>query len=158
MTVTDTFGGIKNDYGFIISHLKEISQKYDLKIEGIGYDPHNADGFLGELEKFGVPLLSITQSARFLNDATVDFALEVEAGNVFYDSKNELMTWSVVNAKKTRNSFGEIKIDKEINARHKRIDVADAIIDAHLLYRKIGVEKLSLEDAMQEYLNQMGWA
>lgn len=158
LTVTDTFGGIKNDYGFIISHLKEISQKYDLKIEGIGYDPHNADGFLGELEKFGVPLLSITQSARFLNDATVDFALEVEAGNVFYDSKNELMTWSVVNAKKTRNSFGEIKIDKEINARHKRIDVADAIIDAHLLYRKIGVEKLSLEDAMQEYLNQMGWA
>lgn len=159
LTTTTTFGGVKNDYKFIISHLKGLVKQYGVEIVGIAYDTHNADGFLGDLDDFGVPLVAITQSSRFLNDATVDFELEVKAGNVQYDRANELMSWSMLNAKLTKNSFGEVKVDKEIHARHARIDVVDAIIDAHtLMMRSQNTEKpVDLDDSMSRYLEMMGW-
>ncbi len=157
ITATDTFGGIKNDYKFIISELKEIVAKYDIKILAIAYDPHNADGFLGDLEEFGCPLVSITQSARYLNDATEDMQLEIEAGNILHNEEDELLDWSVCNAKLTKNSFGEIKIDKEVNARTKRIDPVDAMIDSHVLARKQAKKQFNAEDTMKEYLKMMGW-
>jgi phage terminase large subunit-like protein len=159
LTTTDTFAGVKNDYKFIVAHLRKLVEKYEIEIVGIAFDPHNADGFLSDLEEFGVPLLSVTQSARFLNDATVDFELEVKAGNVIYDKANELMTWSMLNAKTTKNSFGEIKVDKEIRARHTRIDVVDAIIDAHtMMLRSKSEEKpVDFDGALNNYMNLMGW-
>lgn len=132
MTTTETLGGVKTDYKYILTYYKELIDKYDLKLESIAYDPHNADAFLHDLDEvFGVDCIEIVQSARSLNDATVDFRLEVEAGNVIYDRRNKLLTWSMINAKTVSNSFGEIKIDKETGT--KRIDPCDAIIDAHKL-------------------------
>ncbi len=159
LTTTATFGGVKNDYKFIISHLKGLVERYEIELVGIGYDTHNADGFLGDLEEFGVPMVPITQSARFLNDATVDFELEVKAGNVLYDKRNALMTWSMLNAKLVKNSFGEVKVDKEIHARHGRIDVVDAILDAHALMLSFqNTDKpVDLESSMEQYLTMMGW-
>lgn len=157
LTVTDTYCGIKNDYKFIIKHLKDIVDNYNLEICGIGYDPYNADGFIGDLEQFGVPLVSITQSARFLSPATENFELTVRCGDVIYDRENELMTWSVINAKTTKNSFDEIKIDKEINAKHKRIDVADAIIDGWCLCMKQPEQTINLDNHASEYMKMMGW-
>lgn len=127
LTVTETLGGIKTDYKYIIRYLANLIFDLDLEIKMIGYDPHNASAFLNDLEELGVDSVSITQSARNLNDATVDFSLEVEAGNVEYNEKSHLLTWSIVNAKTVTNSFGEIKIDKEYQAQ--RIDPVDAIID-----------------------------
>ncbi|MBS7361722.1 MAG: terminase large subunit, partial [Oscillospiraceae bacterium] len=159
LTPSEAVGGLKNDYLQIVADLKELQEKYEINIACIGYDPHNADAFLEELDTLGAPLLEVKQSARFLSDTTVDFALEVKAGNVLYDQRNALMSWSVVNAKKTRNSFGEIKVDKEVNARHARIDVVDAIIDAHLAYRKSSKEETpNYETVVEDYLKKMGWA
>lgn len=159
LTPSDAVGGLKNDYLQIVADLKELQEKYEINIVGIGYDPHNADAFLEELDTLGAPLLEVKQSARFLSDTTVDFALEVKAGNVLYDQRNALMSWSIVNAKKTKNSFGEIKVDKEVNARHARIDVVDAIIDAHLVYRKSSKEETpNYETVVEDYLKKMGWA
>lgn len=78
-------------------------------------------------------LVEIVQSAKSLNDATVDFKLEAEARNVIYDRRNKLLTWSMANAKTVSNSFGEIKIDKDPSSKTKRIDPVDAVIDAHKL-------------------------
>lgn len=159
LTPSEAVGGLKNDYLQIVADLKELQKKYEINIACIGYDPHNADAFLEELDTLGAPLLEVKQSARFLSDTTVDFALEVKAGNVLYDQRNALMSWSVVNAKKTKNSFGEIKVDKEVNARHARIDVVDAIIDAHLAYRKSSKEEApNYETVVEDYLKKMGWA
>lgn len=159
LTPSEAVGGLKNDYLQIVADLKELQEKYEINIAGIGYDPHNADAFLEELDTLGAPLLEVKQSARFLSDTTVDFALEVKAGNVLYDQRNALMSWSIVNAKKTKNSFGEIKVDKEVNARHARIDVVDAIIDAHLVYRKSSKEETpNYETVVEDYLKKMGWA
>ena len=159
LTPSEAVGGLKNDYLQIVADLKELQEKFEINIACIGYDPHNADAFLEELDTLGAPLLEVKQSARFLSDATVDFALEVKAGNVLYDQRNALMSWSIVNAKKTKNSFGEIKVDKEVNARHARIDVVDAIIDAHVAYRKSSKEETpDYETVVEDYLKKMGWA
>lgn len=159
LTPSEAVGGLKNDYLQIVADLKELQEKFEINIACIGYDPHNADAFLEELDTLGAPLLEVKQSARFLSDTTVDFALEVKAGNVLYDQRNALMSWSIVNAKKTKNSFGEIKVDKEVNARHARIDVVDAIIDAHVAYRKSSKEETpDYEMVVEDYLKKMGWA
>lgn len=159
LTPSEAVSGLKNDYLQIVADLKELQEKFEINIACIGYDPHNADAFLEELDTLGAPLLEVKQSARFLSDTTVDFALEVKAGNVLYDQRNALMSWSIVNAKKTKNSFGEIKVDKEVNARHARIDVVDAIIDAHVAYRKSSKEETpDYETVVEDYLKKMGWA
>lgn len=131
ITLTQTLGGVRTDYKYIIAYYKKLIADYDLKLLGIGYDPHNADAFLSDLEDFGVDCVSITQSARSLNDATIDFKLLVEGKNVLYDKRNGLLTWSMTSAQTTSNSFGEVKIDKDLTV--KRIDPCDAVIDAHKL-------------------------
>jgi phage terminase large subunit-like protein len=131
VTVTETLGGVKTDYKYILEYYKNIIKQYELKLVGIGFDPHNADAFLNDLEEFGVDCTEIRQSCASLNDATMDFKLEVDAHNVRYNRKNTMLTWSFVNANVVRNSFKEIKIDKDKNS--KRIDPCDAVIDAHKL-------------------------
>lgn len=131
LTVTETLGGIKTDYKYIIKYLKGIIEKYELKIEQVGYDPHNADAFLSDLSELGCDCIEIYQTHKWLNDATEDFELEVRAKNIEYNKENELLSWSAVNAKTVSNPNGEIKIDKD--RRNKRIDPIDAIIDAYKL-------------------------
>lgn len=158
LTVTGGQGDFKNDYKFIVKHLRELQEEYDLTFLGIGYDPHNADGILGDLEEFGCPLLMITQSARFLNDGTVDLQLLVKSESIEYDEENELLMWSFVNAKTVKNSFGEIKVDKEPHAKHKRIDPVDATIDAHTIMLKNKEDtKVNVNSELELYLKKMGW-
>lgn len=153
LTVTETMGGIKTDYKYIIAYLKRIVEEYELDLQLICYDPHNASAFLYDLEELGYDSLSIVQSARNLNDATVDFRLEVEAGNVEYDKRNRLLTWSVSNAKIVSNSFGEIKLSKDL--QQKRIDPVDAIIDA---WKMAMQEELDVNQFItDEYLEKLGW-
>ena len=158
--ITTTGGSteFKNDYSFIITFLKDLIENYDLVLKGIGYDPHNADTFLKDLEIFGVSLLEIRQSARFLNDGTEDIQLNIKSKKLKYGKENELLSWSVFNAKIVKNSFGEKKIDKEPNSKNKRIDPVDAMIDAHIAYMKLKEEeKINYEKQMEDYLEKMGW-
>ena len=120
----------------VLPYLAELQERYGFKFQGIGYDPHNADGFLTQLEQFGCPLVMVTQSARNLSAATEDFRLALKSGHIHADKRNALLTWSMVNARTVKNSFGEMKIDKEPNAKKKRIDPVDALIDAHFLSLK----------------------
>ncbi|WP_231037615.1 terminase large subunit [Pectinatus frisingensis] len=133
ITLTSGLYGIKTDYKAIIEYLKQAIADYNLKIIGCGYDNHNADTFLADLEDImPCDLTEIVQSARSLSDATVDFRLSVKAYMVLYDKNNALMTWSMVNAITTKNSFGEIKVDKMTQT--DRIDPVDCVLDAWKLY------------------------
>lgn len=152
LTATQTLEGIKTDYKYIIAYLRNIITEYELDIEQIGYDPHNADAFLDDLMDLG-ECVEIYQNCKSLNDATEDFRLEVKAGNIKINKKQKLLIWSICNAKTVSNSNGEIKIDK--NKRVKRIDPVDSIIDAYKLAFKSG--RLSSGSITNEYLNKMGW-
>lgn len=152
LTATETLGGIKTDYKYIISYLSKLIDEYNIDLEMVCYDPHNASAFLYDLEELGVDSLSIVQSARNLNDATVDFRLEVEAKNVEWNEKNKLLLWSIANAKTVSNSFGEIKLDKDLQTR--RIDPIDAIIDA---WKIVMTTSDDINEITNEYLDMMGW-
>lgn len=162
LTVTGGSTDFMNDYTFIVSHLKELRDRLELNFRGIGVDIYNAAGVLQELETLGCPVVAITQSARNLNAATVAMQLLVKGHQIEYDRRNELLTWSVVNAAIVRNSFDEIKIDKKPGAKFKRIDPVDAVIDAHTLMLQIdGAEPVNvseaLHDGLDDYLSHMGW-
>ena len=160
VTPTYTLGGIKTDYKYILTYLQGLIEEYNLKPQMICYDPHNASAFLGDLEAMGWDSMSITQTAKELNDATVDFRLEILAGNVEIEGvevgvkkkvvpADELLTWSIANAKTISNNYGEIKIDKDIT--EERIDPIDAIIDAWKLAMK-SEYKPDANDLIDEWL------
>ena len=158
ITVTGGATDYKNDYKFIIKQLAELVETYDLKIAAIGIDPHNADGILADLEAFGAPVVIITQSARALNDATVDIQLLVKSESIEYNRNNELLTWSFINARTVRNSFDEVKVDKRPGQQYKRIDPVDAAIDAHAVRIKARPEEqVDVESELTNYLDMMGW-
>ena len=158
ITVTGGSGDYKNDYKFIVSHLKELKEEYDLEFMGIGIDPHNADGILSDLEEFGCPVVIIVQSCKSLHDATTDIQLLVKSENVSYNRNNELLTWSFLNASIVRNSFDEIKVDKKPGQKFKRIDPVDACIDAHAIMLKHKTKVIvNVESELEKYLSAMGW-
>lgn len=153
ITLTETLGGIKTDYKYIISYFKKIIERYDLKLKFIAYDPHNADTFLSDLEEFGVDCIEITQSAKSLNSATEDFKLSVDSGQIKYNKKDGLFRFCGANAVTTKNSFGEIKIDKE--HRTERIDPIDAAIDVHKIIisnkdKPIDINKYAKKDFLNK--------
>ena len=158
ITVTGGVMDFKNDYKFIVKTLRDLIAEYEITPLGIAYDPHNADGILSDLEEFGVPLMMIVQSARFLNDATVDIRLLVKSENIEYDRKNELMAKSFIDAAVTRNSFDEEKVDKKPGARTSRIDPVDACVDAHTMYLKTReTVKVDVASELEKYLQMMNW-
>lgn len=151
LTVTTAAGGIKTDYKTILSSLHDIVDKYQLDVMAIGYDPHNASAFLLDLEDFGCDLIEIKQSARSLNDATIDFQLEVKAHNMEYNKGNVLLTRSMNDAIISEpNSFGEIKIDKML--QKNRIDPCDAAICAHKIAMGTDLETVDINDAVGAFL------
>lgn len=151
LTVTTAAGGIKTDYKTILSSLHDIVDKYKLDVMAIGYDPHNASAFLLDLEDFGCDLIEIKQSARSLNDATVDFQLEVKAHNMEYNKQNVLLTRSMNDAIISEpNSFGEIKIDKML--QKNRIDPCDAAICAHKIAMGVDLDAVDINDAVGAFL------
>lgn len=154
LTLTTGAFGIKTDYKFIISHLKEILEKYEIEIVECGYDAHNAGSFLADLDFLGCDLTEVKQSAKSLNDATVDFALSVKATQVLYDKKNSLLKWSIANATTTSNSFGEIKVDKQ--AQKNRIDPVDAILDAWKIMLLNKKEDVDINESVADWLELMG--
>ena len=159
ITVTGGSTDFMNDYKFIVSHLAEIRDHFGLNFLGIGVDPHNAAGIMQDLEALGCPVVTITQSARSLNDATVAVQLLTKGQRLEYDRANELLTWSMVNAAIVRNSFEEIKVDKKPGARFKRIDPVDALIDAHalMLITNGGETTVDVDGELDNYLALMGW-
>lgn len=160
ITVTGGATDYMNDYKFIVSYLAELRERLGLTFLGIGIDPHNAAGVMQDLEAFGCPVVTITQSARNLNDATVAIQLLTKSGALEYDQTDELLTWSMVNAAVVRNSFAEIKVDKKPGAKFKRIDPVDALIDAHalmLMNKGTGKGTVDLDSELDAYLKLMGW-
>ena len=152
LTATTAAGGIKTDYKTILGSLHEIVDEYSLDVIAIGYDPHNASAFLSDLEDFGCDLIEIKQSARSLNDTTIDFQLEVKAHNMEYNENNVLLTRSMNDAILSEpNSFGEIKIDKML--QKNRIDPCDAAICSHKVAMGVDLDTVDINDSVAAFLD-----
>lgn len=155
MTVTTAASGIKTDYKAILLHLTELIDKYDIELDAICYDPSNSGAFLADLDDFGCELIDVTQSAKSLNDATIDFQLEVKAHNIEYNINNRLLTRSMNDAVLTTpNIYGNVKIDK--NAQKHRIDPCDAVICAHKKAMTAEVEEVTADQSVEAFLEMFG--
>lgn len=153
LTLTSGAYGIKTDYKYIINHLQELIEKYNIKVLEVGYDAHNAGAFLVDLDFLGCDLTEVKQSAKSLNDATVDFKLSVEANQMKFDKKNSLLKWSFANATTVSNSFGEIKVDKQL--QKKRIDPVDAVLDAWKILIINKQQEINHDESVVEWLEIM---
>ena len=97
-------------------------------------------------------MVEIKQSARSLNDTTVDFQLEVKAHNIEYDERNKLLTRSMNDAILSEpNSFGEIKIDKML--QKNRIDPCDATICSHKVAMGMDLDAIDINDCVDAFLD-----
>lgn len=153
ITVTETLGGIKTDYRYILSEIQKNIDDYSLDVQIICYDPHNASGFVGDLEQMGYDTMSVTQTARVLNDATVDVKLTMQQGAIEHNEDDELMQWAISNAKTIKNSYGEIKIDKATSV--DRIDPLDALIDAWTEAMR-EEQEFDINDSLDKWFEQFG--
>ncbi len=155
ITVTTAASGIKTDYKTILLHLSYLIDTYSIELDAICYDPSNSGAFLADLDDFGCELIEVTQSAKSLNDATVDFQLEVKAHNIEYNKNNKLLTRSMNDAVLTTpNIYGNVKIDK--NAQKHRIDPCDAAICAHKKAMEAEVEEVTADQSVEAFLKMFG--
>ena len=151
LTLTSGMFGLKTDYKYIIQHLRDLIAEFDIEIFACGYDAHNASAFLADLLEFGFDCIEVPQSAKSLSEATKDFALSVEAMQVEYDKRNALFVWSVINAVLTKNSFGEVKIDKQ--HQEERIDPVDAVLDAwKIMLLNKNTDKLDINACFDDFM------
>ena len=91
-------------------------------------------------------------SSRSLNDATIDFQLEVKAHNMEYNENNVLLTRSMNDAILSEpNSFGEIKIDKML--QKNRIDPCDAAICSHKVAMGADLDTVDINDSVAAFLD-----
>lgn len=153
ITVTETLGGIKTDYKYILSEIQKTVDEYNLQVELICYDPHNASAFIGDLDEMGYDTMMIRQTAKVLNDATVDLRLTMKAGDIEHSGDDELLQWAISNAKTIKNSYGEIKIDKETST--DRIDPLDAMIDAWSEAMR-EEEEFDVNESIENWLENFG--
>lgn len=163
ITVTGGENDYLSNYKFLISYLKQVHKSQKLEFLGIGLDFYNASGIVQDFEDFGCPVVTITQSAKNLNSATVEVQLRVKGRQIEYDRQNELLTWSFINAAVVKDSFDNIKVDKRRIAgrkqEHERIDPVDCVIDAFafMLLNEGSTKPVDVSGELDEYLKMMGW-
>ena len=130
LTLTDCGGtnGYAIDVNYIVRDLRELVATYNLKIVAICYDPMGISTVLGELEEICSELIEVGQYPKSLNDCTRSFRATVQGRGVEYDKKNELLTWSVINAVAVVNVNKMMVVDKKNQG--DRIDCVDAVLDS----------------------------
>ena len=144
--------------------VQENGTKFSMVVQckGINYD------LMSEVEQLAVEEGFIT----FLNTLRYPIQIYVQAQNIDlkksiklysdrvqnlrdeYDEKNELLAWSITNAKTVSNSYGEIKIDKD--RRNKRIDPVDAVINGYKLMFKVEIRRTDINKSAEKFLELFG--
>lgn len=116
------------DQNAVIRYVTDFCSKYELKIEMLCFDPHNATKLMLELsEEYDV--VEVYQSHKSLDEATNAFREQVYLQNISF-TNNPVLNYSMGNAV-IRQSGGYIKIDKD--AVRQRIDPVDAALAAFKL-------------------------
>ena len=130
LTLTNCGGsnGYMIDVNYIVNDIRHYKDDFDLEYMAICYDPMGISTVLGQLEEICSNLIEVGQYPKNMNDTTRHFQSAVKGLGVEYDKKNELLTWSVINAVAVINSNGYMIIDKKNQS--ERIDCMDATLDA----------------------------
>lgn len=146
ITKTTRASGVKTDYKAVLQYLKDTIEEYELEVDMIYYDQANASAFLADLEEIA-DCMEVWQNSKSLNDSVMDIKYEVEAGNIYYNKEDELLTWAINNAEITKPRLGKVMLDK--NSRVKRIDPVACWVNAHKFTMKNEGKPYNALDALE---------
>ena len=148
-----TTPGIRTNYQYITDYIFEITNKYSLQVDGIGYDQHDISPILEQLCQFDCPVIDILQSSKSLYQATEDVRLSFLEGKLLYNRRNSLLELCLNNAVLCFDSFLNCKIDKK--RQKNKIDLADSLINARKIQLVLQNEKkkVNMDEVLQAFNN-----
>lgn len=126
-SITQLESGIV-DYEQVFEFIQNLIEENDLELQGICYDPFNANSIISMAEKENYPMLEVRQGTRTLNVPTRTLREQVFAGNIIHP-KNTILTHAVNNALTKEDNNG-IQINKAKNSN--KIDPMAALINAYV--------------------------
>ena len=116
------------DYEQVFEFIQSLIEENELDLQGICYDPFNANSIISMAEKENYPMLEVRQGTRTLNVPTRTFREQVFAGNIVHP-KNTILTHAVNNALTKEDNNG-IQINKAKNSN--KIDPIAALMNAYV--------------------------
>ncbi|GFK22835.1 terminase [Tetragenococcus halophilus] len=126
-SITQLESGIV-DYEQVFEFIQSLIEENELDLQGICYDPFNANSIISMAEKENYPMLEVRQGTRTLNVPTRTFREQVFAGNIVHP-KNTILTHAVNNALTKEDNNG-IQINKAKNSN--KIDPIAALMNAYV--------------------------
>jgi phage terminase large subunit-like protein len=114
------------DYEVITTFLVSLCKKVDIK--AIGVDPHQSNYLKVKLqEEFGELYQDVSQTYKELAAPTME-AERLIVGNFLRHGGNPVLRWMIDNCSTSRDSTGNVKIDRR--SRNAKVDGVSALIDA----------------------------
>ncbi|MGA2466427.1 MAG: terminase TerL endonuclease subunit [Thermodesulfobacteriota bacterium] len=114
------------DYEAIINHIRGLAKTF--KIEGFGVDPYQSNHVTIQLQQeFGEKYFTVTQTYKELSAPTRE-AERLIVGHLLRHNGNRVMTWMIDNCSTSRDTTGNIKIDRR--SRNSKVDGVSSLIDA----------------------------
>lgn len=126
-SITQLESGIV-DYEQVFEFIQSLIEENELELQGICYDPFNANSIISMAEKENYPMLEVRQGTRTLNVPTRTFREQVFAGNIIHP-KNKILTHAVNNALLKEDNNG-VQINKAKNSN--KIDPIAALMNAYV--------------------------
>ncbi|MCO7026834.1 terminase large subunit [Tetragenococcus halophilus] len=126
-SITQLESGIV-DYEQVFEFIQSLIEENELDLQGICYDPFNANSIISMAEKENYPMIEVRQGTRTLNVPTRTFREQVFAGNIIHP-KNTILTHAVNNALTKEDNNG-IQINKAKNSN--KIDPIAALMNAYV--------------------------
>ncbi|MDN6580349.1 MAG: terminase large subunit, partial [Tetragenococcus koreensis] len=126
-SITQLESGIV-DYEQVFDFIQRLIEENELELQGICYDPFNANSIISMAEKENYPMIEVRQGTRTLNVPTRTFREQVFAGNIIHP-KNTILTHAVNNALTKEDNNG-IQINKAKNSN--KIDPIAALMNAYV--------------------------
>ncbi len=116
------------DYDEVYEWLQDFIRKSGLDVQGIAYDPYNANSLVTKLEKSPWPVVPIRQGTKTLNVPTRDFCDKVRMHYVSHND-NKLLAYAANNAQvKIVNNGWLLNKSSKMSGFH--IDPMAALINA----------------------------
>ena len=121
------------DYQFIEKFIVDISQKYGVRVKGIGYDKWNALATINSLQNKGFDVVEISQNASGLYPGTKLLRESIQDGLFSYE-KNELLKTNFLNATMVTDMNLSYYLNKKKS--NGKIDMVAALVNSFALWNQ----------------------
>lgn len=151
MTATE---GATVDYNFVQKHIDSMVKEHNWTVEGIFYDPYQAQQFTNQAADLGYKTIEVRQGIPTLSPSAKNFRELVYQGKIIHDN-NPVVNWAFGNAVVRVDAQENIMLDKGKST--ERIDPVASIITAHTQARfhyQYGDVNEMITD---EFLDNIGW-